>query len=166
MDFLEIIEQTREVLKSKGRVTYRTLKRQFGLDDEALEDFKEELLYSTPQVIDDEGRGLIWNGAGEEAEPAPQPPASSSQSPSSHTPQHLAERIRAEQQAMESRGAADGERKTITALFADLKGSTATRQILGTTRGHEPGPAMATTRQDGRSTGAACSRLQLVHRRF
>ena len=26
---------------------------------------------------------------------------------------------------MESRGAADGERKTITALFADLKGSTA-----------------------------------------
>ena len=31
----------------------------------------------------------------------------------------------AEQQAMESRGAADGERKTITALFADLKGSTA-----------------------------------------
>ena len=37
----------------------------------------------------------------------------------------LAERIRAEQAAMESRGATDGERKTITALFADLKGSTA-----------------------------------------
>ena len=33
--------------------------------------------------------------------------------------------IRAEQAAMESRGTADGERKTITALFADLKGSTA-----------------------------------------
>jgi len=31
----------------------------------------------------------------------------------------------AEQAAMEARGASDGERKTITALFADLKGSTA-----------------------------------------
>jgi class 3 adenylate cyclase/predicted ATPase len=37
----------------------------------------------------------------------------------------LAERIQAEQAAMEARGATDGERKTITALFADLKGSTA-----------------------------------------
>src|SRR5262249_54294543 len=37
----------------------------------------------------------------------------------------LAERIRAEQAALETRGIADGERKTITALFADLKGSTA-----------------------------------------
>ncbi len=50
---------------------------------------------------------------------------SQNQTPASYTPQHLAERILAEQAAMESRGAADGERKTITALFADLKGSTA-----------------------------------------
>ncbi|MFT4563482.1 MAG: class 3 adenylate cyclase/tetratricopeptide (TPR) repeat protein [Gammaproteobacteria bacterium] len=44
---------------------------------------------------------------------------------SDYTPAHLAERILAEQAAMEKRGAADGERKTITAMFADLKGSTA-----------------------------------------
>ncbi len=42
-----------------------------------------------------------------------------------YPPLHLAERIRAEQVALEARGATDGERKTITALFADLKGSTA-----------------------------------------
>ncbi len=47
------------------------------------------------------------------------------QPPISYTPPHLAERIRAEQAALEARGATDGERKTITALFADLKGSTA-----------------------------------------
>ena len=41
------------------------------------------------------------------------------------TPPHLAERILAEQAAMEARGATDGERKTITALFVDIKGSTA-----------------------------------------
>ena len=45
--------------------------------------------------------------------------------PIDYTPRHLAERILAEQGAMEARGAPDGERKTITALFADIKGSMA-----------------------------------------
>src|SRR5262249_49584705 len=39
------------------------------------------------------------------------------------TPGHLAERILTEQAALEARGAPYGERKTITALFADIKGS-------------------------------------------
>ena len=63
-----------------------------------------------------------------------QPPASKPLSPDSglrtpdsgpilYTPRHLAERILAEQAAMEARGALDGERKIITALFADIKGS-------------------------------------------
>src|SRR5712692_444631 len=52
-----------------------------------------------------------------------QPLAPSTQPPSSYTPPHLAEHILAEQAAMEARGATDGERKTITALFADIKGS-------------------------------------------
>src|SRR5438309_234857 len=43
--------------------------------------------------------------------------------PIRYTPRHLAERILAEQAALESRGATDGERKTITALFADIQGS-------------------------------------------
>ena len=47
-----------------------------------------------------------------------QHPAPSIQSPISYTPLHLAERIRAAT-------VTEGERKTITALFADLKGSTA-----------------------------------------
>src|SRR5918997_949797 len=38
-------------------------------------------------------------------------------SPASYTPQHLAERI------ISSRGALEGERKQVTVLFADLKGS-------------------------------------------
>ncbi len=43
--------------------------------------------------------------------------------PIAYTPPHLAERIRAEQAALEARGMTEGERKTITALFADVKGS-------------------------------------------
>jgi len=45
--------------------------------------------------------------------------------PIHYTPPHLAERIRAEQVARESRGETGGERKTITVLFADMAGSTA-----------------------------------------
>ncbi len=124
MDFLEVIEQARTALQREGRIAYRALKRQFALDDEALEDLKEDLIYAKRVAADEDGRVLVWTGDGE-APGASAKPESPSHPPSSYTPQHLAERIRAEQAAMESRGAADGERKTITALFADLKGSTA-----------------------------------------
>ncbi|MBI3756403.1 MAG: AAA family ATPase [Deltaproteobacteria bacterium] len=131
MDILEVLDQIVSLVRQRGRVTYRILKRQFALDDEALEDLKEELLYSHPEVADDAGHGLMWNGAAPVLSPEsrvlslPQSPTPNPQPPVSYTPAHLAERIRAEQAALEARGATDGERKTITALFADLKGSTA-----------------------------------------
>src|SRR4051812_31033083 len=50
---------------------------------------------------------------GQSAAPPAAPPT-----PASYTPQHLAERI------ISSRGALEGERKQVTVLFADLKGST------------------------------------------
>ncbi|MCZ6665073.1 MAG: hypothetical protein O7B81_07200, partial [Gammaproteobacteria bacterium] len=124
MKFSEIVEQTSELLERKGRITYRMLKREFELDDEILEDLKEQLIDADRVAVDEEGRILVWAGDGA-TPPQPAPSPSQPQSPSTYTPPHLAERIRAEQAAMESRGSADGERKTITALFADLKGSTA-----------------------------------------
>src|SRR4051812_14651493 len=48
------------------------------------------------------------------AGPTPRP----ARSPQDYTPQHLAERI------ISSRGALEGERKQVTVVFADLKGST------------------------------------------
>src|SRR5262245_54167763 len=50
--------------------------------------------------------------------------------PIAYTPKHLAERILAEREALEARGAPEGERKTITALFADIKGSMALMEDL------------------------------------
>jgi class 3 adenylate cyclase len=50
-------------------------------------------------------------------------PGDPSGPPAPHLPSHLAERLRAEAEALDARGARDGERKTITALFADIKGS-------------------------------------------
>ncbi|NVK40066.1 MAG: AAA family ATPase [Oceanospirillaceae bacterium] len=50
--------------------------------------------------------------------------------PVHYTPPHLAERIRAEQEALKIRGGNGGERRIITALFADMAGSTALIQDL------------------------------------
>ncbi|WP_454741849.1 adenylate/guanylate cyclase domain-containing protein [Cupriavidus necator] len=61
---------------------------------------------------------------------APAPPVPAATAPVHYTPPHLAERILAEKAAMEARGEAAGERKTITALFADMAGSTALTQDL------------------------------------
>jgi hypothetical protein len=68
MTFEEILDQAIAMLRRLGLVTYRTLKRQFDLDDEALEDLKDQLLFSHP-VVDQDGRGLVWTG---ETEPQPE----------------------------------------------------------------------------------------------
>ena len=43
MKFSEIVKQASELLRTSGRVSYRALKREFNLDDKALDDLKEEL---------------------------------------------------------------------------------------------------------------------------
>ena len=62
MDFYAILDQVIDLLRQRQRVTYRALQRQFDLDEDALNDLKDELLYAHPQVVDDEGRGLRWTG--------------------------------------------------------------------------------------------------------
>ena len=47
MTFEEVVDQAMALLQRRGRVTYRLLKRQFTLDDEALEDLKLELIAGT-----------------------------------------------------------------------------------------------------------------------
>ncbi len=134
MKFSDVVDQARALLQRTGKLTYRVLKREFVLDDEALEDLKEQLIDAEALAIDQDGRMLVWTGGTETGGVAQrrntilksplQHPTPHPQSPSSYTPKHLAERILAERAAMEARGVPDGERKTITALFADIKGST------------------------------------------
>src|ERR671914_773 len=73
MMFEEIVDQAIDMVRRRGRVTYRMLKRQFDLDDASLEDLKDEILYSQSQIVDDEGRGFAWTGG---TEPAASPPMS------------------------------------------------------------------------------------------
>ena len=124
MKFSEIIDQASALLGGKGRISYLALQLEFDLSDKQLEALKVELIEAQRVAVDENGTVLVWRDDGA-ASPQPAHSQAQSQSPATYTPQHLAERIRAEQAAMESRGATDGERKTITALFADLKGSTA-----------------------------------------
>ena len=119
MTFEEILDQAIAMLQRRGRLTYGALKRQFQLDDAYLEDLKAELIEGQRLAVDEEGRVLVWTGA-EVSAPARQlpPPAARTVCPLAYTPPYLAEKI------LTSRSALEGERKQVTVLFADLKGST------------------------------------------
>ncbi|HSX80666.1 MAG TPA: adenylate/guanylate cyclase domain-containing protein, partial [Candidatus Saccharimonadia bacterium] len=128
MDFVAVVDQVIALLRQRGRLTYRTLQLQFALDDEQLAVLKDELLYSQPHIVDDAGRGLVWTGdPGATSDSSPAPPsalphdqtAQGARPPLTYTPAYLAEKI------LTSRSALEGERKQVTVLFADLKGSTA-----------------------------------------
>ena len=62
MDFVAVVDHVIALLRQRGRVTYRTLKRQFQLDDEVLEDLKEELIVGQQLAVDEEGKVLVWSG--------------------------------------------------------------------------------------------------------
>jgi hypothetical protein len=59
MHFEEILDQAMAMLQRRGRVSYRTLKLQFHLDEEALEALREELIEGHRLAVDQEGRMLI-----------------------------------------------------------------------------------------------------------
>jgi class 3 adenylate cyclase len=120
MDFVAVVDQAIALLRQRGRVAYRTLKRHFQLDDEALEDLKIELIDSQRLATDEQGTVLVWTGAGAvpPAAPAGLSGTAGAQPPLAYTPSYLAEKI------LTSRPALEGERKLVTVLFADLKDST------------------------------------------
>jgi Adenylate and Guanylate cyclase catalytic domain len=123
MTFEEILDQAIAMLQRRGRLTYGALQRQFQLDDATLDDLKEQLLYAHPQVVDDAGRGLVWNGE-TAVSPTTVPPVSPSappgppwapqagQPPQTATPPAILP-LR------------EAERRQLTVLFCDLVGSTA-----------------------------------------
>ena len=62
MDFYTVLDHIIDLLRHRRKVSYKALQRQFSLDDDCLAALKEELLYAYPQVVDDDGRGLVWTG--------------------------------------------------------------------------------------------------------
>src|SRR5262245_20496246 len=113
------MDQVMTWLQQDQRISYRALKRQFSLDDDYLDDLKVELIEVKQMAVDQDGKVLVWTGKAGPASPAVTEAAvPPEQVPLTYTPPYLAEKI------LTSRSALEGERKQVTVLFADLKGST------------------------------------------
>jgi class 3 adenylate cyclase/predicted ATPase len=124
MTFDEVLARVRELLEREERISYRALKRRFDLDDDYLEDLKEELIKAKRLARDEEGAVLVWTGA---------PPVSGSQSPApSAQPSVLStQTLDPKLQILDSsREAREAERRQLTVLFCDLVDSTALSERL------------------------------------
>jgi class 3 adenylate cyclase len=121
MTFDEVLTQIIALLQREQRVSYRALKRRFDLDDDYLEDVKDELIEAKRIATDENGKVLVWIGDTASTlslDSAPERPSLPAREPLSYTPQYLTEKI------LTSRSALEGERKQVTVCFADIKDST------------------------------------------
>src|SRR5512136_371835 len=117
MSFLDTAARAKAYLHEHGRVSLRALSREFALDDDALEELIEELV-EIQQVATRDGKALAWvGGTTSNAVRVGVPPSPPERDPRAYTPKHLADKI------LQSKSALEGERKQVTVLFADVKGS-------------------------------------------
>ena len=63
MTFDEVLDQVRELLQQRGRVTYRSLKLRYQIDDEVLTGVTDELIKAERVAADENGEVLVWTGA-------------------------------------------------------------------------------------------------------
>jgi class 3 adenylate cyclase len=102
MDYDALLEQVIVLLQREQRLSYRVLKRRLQLDDETLEDLKEDLIYAKQLAVDEAGKVLVWMGAS--GTPAAQTPKVTPELPEPRAP--------------------EAERRQLTVLFCDLVDST------------------------------------------
>ncbi len=107
MDLFAVVDQVIELLRSRGRVSYRALRVQFNLNDEALEALKAELIEVHQIAVDWAGTMLVWTGDGG-ALPELPPRLSEAKQPQPRAEPH----------------APEAERRQLTVLFCDLVDST------------------------------------------
>jgi len=125
MTFDDILGKALEMLQRRGRVSYRALTLQFGLNDEYLEALKDEIINVLQLAVDQDGKMLVWAG---NTVTALQPVAQPAQGVSA-TAMPL-------DQPARTPGSPPGaaldaaERRQLTVLFCDLVGSTALSTIL------------------------------------
>jgi class 3 adenylate cyclase len=114
MTFDEVLTQALELLKRQGRVSYSALKRRFDLDDDYLNDLKDELLYVHESEVEADERGLTWTGVTEDLQ------ETTSQS-NQTAPQSVVEQAPTAQEIF---APAEAERRQLTVMFCDLVDST------------------------------------------
>jgi class 3 adenylate cyclase len=114
-----VLDQVRTLLQQRGRVTYRSLKRRFGLDDEYVEDLKGELIRAEGVAADEDGDVLVWTDGTPKGEAAKEGKSKmGTLSASSNASPQLSGARR------------EAERRQLTVMFCDLVGSTALSERL------------------------------------
>jgi hypothetical protein len=73
--FREVVAQVIDWLQQDHRVSYRALKRQFGLDEEYLADLKDELINVRRVAVDQDATMLVWVGESHTASAPPSAPS-------------------------------------------------------------------------------------------
>jgi len=116
MTFDDVLAQVLELLQREKRVSYRALKRRFDLDDEYLEDLKDEIIKAKRLAMDEEGSVLVWTGDAQtvtaQADQRPHQPAAQEQRSPLVEPRPTAP------------PPPDAERRQLTVMFCDLVDST------------------------------------------
>ena len=92
MDYEAILAQVLALLQQEKRVAYRVLKRRLQLDDEILEDLKDDVIYAKKLAVDEDGRVLVWTGDTAASLLTSQPMPNPARAPLTYTPPYLAER--------------------------------------------------------------------------
>jgi class 3 adenylate cyclase len=122
MTFDEIFAQVVELLQRQGRISYGALKRRFALDDDYLQDLKDELIDAQRLALDEDGKVLVWVGASLVSGSTLQAPGSQSPAPGPQT-------LDVRHQTLDSTRP-EAERRQLTVMFCDLVGSTALSERL------------------------------------
>ncbi len=115
VDFVAVVDQAIALLRQRGRLTYGTLKRQFQLDDAALDDLKDELIVGQRLAVDEDGRVLVWTGGSSSA------PTTASPLPPSTTLGVAPAQVGG---TLVAPPAPEAERRQLTVMFCDLVDST------------------------------------------
>src|SRR5262245_27366216 len=118
MDFYAVLDQVLALLRQRGRVSYRVLKRQFDLDDAYLDDLKVEIIEVAQCAVDQEGTMLVWTGD-PGAPVAPSPPDHRTLLPETSVAQPASQATTSSVQPPP-----EAERRQLTVMFCDLVDST------------------------------------------
>lgn len=126
-EFTALLARVTAALEAEQRISYRGLKRRFGLTDDDIDDVKDELIHARRVADDENGIVLVWRKPAATA--ATSAPAAGRMA--TYTPRFLADKI------LSMRSVIEGERKQVTVLFCDTANSTALAERLGPEIWHE-----------------------------
>jgi class 3 adenylate cyclase len=132
VDFEQVLKEVVWRLVTEGSVSYRRIKRSFGLDDDALEDVRRVLISGLQIATDLDGEFLVLAADGRDpsramALPQPLPALRHAQKPTAPAAQRdLSVAAPAAPVTSAAFAAApEAERRQLTVMFCDLVGSTA-----------------------------------------